>query len=324
MSVVVLTDFAWADDRIERDVIETAGHRLISGPSTAGTGTQIVSLIQQHTPDAIMSCWAPVSSDAIAAAPNLRIVARLGVGLDNIALDDAAKAGVWVTNVPDYCVEEVSDHALALVLAWSRGVVALDRNVKGGVWNPAGARLLRLNTLTVGIVGFGRIGQITARKLRGLGVRVIAVKTVALASEGVQFMALEGLLSQADVVIMHLPLRPSTEHLADGDFFRRMKSGAFFVNVSRGPIVDNAALLAALNAGHLSGAGLDVIEGEPNPPADLVGRPDVIVTPHVAFSSTTSVVELRRRGAAEVVRVLAGRKPQFPCNQPHRNENTDA
>src|SRR6185437_3055264 len=137
---VLLTDFAWPDVAIERNCIESAGFRLITGPAEPATAEAIAGLAMAHQPAAIMTNWAPVSAATIAASAPLRIVARLGVGLDNIAVAEATRRGVWVTNVPDYCIEEVSDHAVALALAWLRGVTLLDREVRSGTWNPAGAR----------------------------------------------------------------------------------------------------------------------------------------------------------------------------------------
>jgi D-3-phosphoglycerate dehydrogenase len=318
MSIVLLTDRAWPDDAIERAIVEVAGHTLVTGPAIAGDAPAIEALVRRHQPDAIMTCWAPVSAAAIGAAPALRIVARMGVGLDNIAIAAAADAGAWVTNVPDYCVEEVSDHALALIFAWARGVARFDAQVKAGSWNPAGARLRRLADLTAGIVGFGRIGRTTARKLRGLGMRVLAFDTHAgaSASPDAERVSLDVLARVSDIVILHLPLTPRTHHFVDSAFIGTMKHGALLVNVSRGPVVDTAALIAALTAGKLSGAGLDVVEGEPAPPPDLVSREDVIATPHVAFSSDAALVELRTRAANEVVRVLGGSAPTFACNAP--------
>ena len=318
MSTVLLTDRAWPDDAIERRIIEEAGHELVAGPAVAGDAAAVEGLVRRHRPDAIMTCWAPVSEAAIGEAPALRIVARMGVGLDNIAVAAAEHAGVWVTNVPDYCVEEVSDHALALIFAWARGVARFDAQVKAGAWNPAGARLRRLSNLTAGIVGFGRIGRATARKLHALGVRVVGYDTHAGAnpSADAELLSLEALLGVADIVVLHVPLTSHTEHLVDGAFIGAMKDGAFLVNVSRGPVVDTSALIAALARGKLSGAGIDVVEGEPAPPIQLVGREDVIATPHVAFSSDAALIELRTRAAEEVVRVLGGSAPTFACNAP--------
>lgn len=316
MAVVVQTDFAWPDDSIERGVIEGAGHRLVTGASAPAPAADIEALVAGNDPQAIMTCWAQVSATAIAAPSNLRIVQRIGVGLDNIDVAAATARGAWVANVPDYCVPEVSDHAVALLLNWARGTVKFDRQVKSGLWDPAGARLRRLSELTVGIIGYGRIGRSTGAKLRAFGCRVLAHSRRGTEDPGIEAKSLDALLRASDVVIIHAPLTPETHHLVNADRLSAMPPGALLINVSRGPIVDTEALEQALERGHLSGAGLDVIEGEPNPPRSLVEREDVIVTPHIAFSSDASLNELRRRSAEEVVRVLAGEKPRFACNEP--------
>ena len=314
---VVLTDYAWPDTAIERGVIEAAGLELVVGPATAGTAEEVAALVKAHDPAAVMTCWAPVSAAAIQAPSGLRIVARLGVGLDNIAVDAASARGAWVTNVPDYCVEEVSDHALALLLAHFRGVAALDRDTKALRWNPAGARLERVRDLTVGIVGFGRIGQATARKLAAFGCTVLAVDNAPIpARPGVEQVHMAVLQERSDAIVLHVPLLDSTRGLVDDDFVAGCRRQPLLVNVSRGGLVDNAALLRGLASGALRGAALDVIDGEPSPPPDILAHPAVVVTPHVAFLSAASLVELRRRAAEDVVRVLNGQAPLHPCNRP--------
>jgi D-3-phosphoglycerate dehydrogenase len=205
-----------------------------------------------------------------------------------------------------------------MLLAWARGVVSFDRAVKAGEWNPASARLRRVRDLTAGVLGLGRIGTRTAEKLAGFGVRVIGHRRNAAphALAGVEMVGLGRLLAESDAVIVHAPLTEETRRLFDDARLAAMKPGAFLINVSRGPIVDNGALVRALERGHLSGAALDVVEGEPDPPTELAGRSDVIVTPHIAFSSEASLMELRRRGAEEVVRVLSGQPAKHPCNAP--------
>lgn len=316
MATVVQTDFAWPDVEVEREVIEGAGHRLVTGSATPGSESDITELIARHDPEAILTCWARVSEAAIRVPRRLRIVQRIGVGLDNIAVGAATARGAWVANVPDYCVDEVSDHAIALLLDWARGTVAFDRQVKRGLWDPASARLRRVSELVVGVVGYGRIGQSTCRKLRAFGCRLVISDPSAKDPVDGELVGLETLLGSSDVIILHAPLNASTRHMIGDAQLRLVKHGAFLINVSRGPLVENASLLDALGRGQLSGAGLDVIDGEPDVPRELVDRGDVIVTPHVAFSSDASLVELRRRSAQEVVRVLAGARPQFPCNQP--------
>jgi D-3-phosphoglycerate dehydrogenase / 2-oxoglutarate reductase len=246
----------------------------------------------------------------------LKIVARMGVGLDNIGVAEATRRGIWVTNVPDYCVEEVSDHAVALALAWLRGVVVLDRQVRSGTWNPGGAHLARLRTRTAGIIGYGRIGHRTAHKLAGLGMRVLAVapRTSIPTDGAAQLVGMDSLLQESDVIFLHVPLTADTHHLVDARFLAQVRPGALLVNASRGGLVDSSALLDALTHGPLGAAALDVVEGEPEPPHALLARENVIITPHVGFSSDVSVEELRRRASEEVVRVLGGHAPLYPCN----------
>jgi D-3-phosphoglycerate dehydrogenase / 2-oxoglutarate reductase len=314
---VVLTDHAWPDVDVERGLLEAAGHTLVA-PFATASQPEVEQLVERTQPAAILTCWAPVSEAAIASSPGLRIVARLGVGLDNIAVAEATHRGIWVTNVPDYCVEEVSDHAVALALSLLRGIAPLDREVRAGTWNPSGARLQRVSRLTAGIIGYGRIGHRTAEKLTGLGMRVVALRprTSSPRPSPAEVVDLRRLLEVADVILLHVPLNPETQHLVDGDFLRQVRPGAIIVNVSRGGVVDTAALRDALHHGHVCGAALDVVEGEPNPPADLLAFPNVVLTPHVAFSSVVSITELRTRATEEVVRVLDGRAPVQACNQP--------
>ena len=316
-ATVLLTDRAWPDDTVEREVLEAAGIALVAGPADAAPAPVIEGLVALHRPDAILTCWAPVPAAAMAASPALRVVARMGVGLDNIDVGAATRHGVLVTNVPDYCVEEVSDHAVALVLAWTRGIALADRQVRAGRWDPAGVRLRRLSALTCGVIGYGRIGRRTAGKLAALGTRVLAhAPRPPATSDGVTFVALDELLARSEAVIVHAPLTPATHHLLGARELSLMPPGSLLVNVSRGGLLDTAALAGALASGRLSGAGLDVIEGEPAVPPALLEHPGVVITPHIAFSSDASVLDLRRSAAEEVVRVLSGQVPRFPCNVP--------
>lgn len=315
---VLLTDYAWPDIDIERAIIEGAGFNLVAGPSSPATPEAIEALAREHQPQAILTCWAQVSAAAIASDENLKIVTRLGIGLDNIAVDEATRRGVWVTNVPTYCLEEVSDHVVGMILAWARGLVHFDREVKAGRWQPAAARLRRVSTLTCGIIGYGRIGRYTAKKLRdGFGVRVLAnTPRPPSNAAGVEFVALDELLANADVVVIHAPLTADTHHLINSARIAKMRPGAMLINVSRGGVVDTDAVVAALASGHLSAAGLDVLETEPVVPPALAASPSAILTPHVAFSSETSLIELRRSACEEVVRVLRGEAPHEARNVP--------
>lgn len=323
--VVLLTDRAWPDDEIERGVLEQDGLDLVAAPPGTTDASVVERLATEHRPSAVLTCWAPVTAAAIAASPALRIVARMGVGLDNIDVEAATRHGVLVTNVPDYCVPEVSDHAVAMVLAWTRGLLSADRSVRAGQWNSAGARLRRLGALTAGIVGYGRIGQATAAKLAAFGTRVLAADPHPPADPApAELVGLDQLLRASDVVILHAPLTPATRGLIGAAQLARVRPGALLVNVSRGGLVDTAAVTDALAAGRLSGAALDVLDSEPDVPAALLAQDGVLVTPHIAFSSDRSLQDLRRSAAQEVVRVLRGEPPRHPRNQPSRTEGEPA
>jgi D-3-phosphoglycerate dehydrogenase / 2-oxoglutarate reductase len=326
MKTILLTDHPWPELDIERAVLETAGYRFVHGPQQTPTASVVEALVREHDPIAIMTCWADVSAAAIAMPAELAIVQRMGVGLDNIDVAAATARGAWVANVPDYCNEEVSDHAVALLLDLCRGVTKFDRAVKSGQWNPGAANSRRVAQLTVGIIGYGHIGALTARKLSGFGVRVLVnnrtlLKTRGSGAEiesGVTVADMATLQAQADALVIHAPLTPETHHLLDDAFFAKLRRRPLIVNVSRGGVIATDALLRALDRGLISGAGLDVVEGEPTPDRKLVERPDVIVTPHMAFSSDASLADLRQQSAAEVLRVLRGERPVNPCNERKR------
>lgn len=318
---VVLTDHPWGDLELERGIIEGAGFALVAGPEVAGDASDIEALVKSADPAAILTCWAPVSRTAIMSPRSLQIVARLGVGLDNIDVASATERGAWVTNVPDYCVEEVSDHAVALVLDHCRGVSRLNASVKGQGWRSDATGLLRLSNLTVGILGYGRIGRETARKFKAFGCRVLAQDPMFTADdENASAADMAAIQSQADIIIVHVPLMPATQAMLNEDFFAKLQRRPLIVNVSRGPLIDNDALLKALNEGRIRGAGLDVIDGEPAPPPEILSHAGVVATPHIAYASDASMEELRRRACEEVVRVLQGKRPEQPRNTPVRKE----
>jgi D-3-phosphoglycerate dehydrogenase len=314
---VLITDYAWPDTEIERQVIEGAGYELVAGPAEPAPAAEIEALVVKHQPVGILTNWALVSAKAIASSPDLKIVARLGVGLDNIAVDEATRRGMWVTNVPDYCFEEVADHSVGMLLSFTRGIMHFDREIRAGRWQPATARLRRLKTMTVGIVGFGRIGRSTAQKLKGFGARVLAYTRSPSKEQHVdEFLPLDDLLRQSDAVIVHIPLTPETKHLINRQRLALMKKGAVLINVSRGAVIDTQALIESLQSGHLGGAALDVLENEPNVPPALLSLPNVLLTPHIAFTSDASLRELRQWASEDVVRVLRGERPKEARNKP--------
>jgi D-3-phosphoglycerate dehydrogenase len=315
---VLLTDFTWEAPVVEREVYGAAGHELIVAPdkdeaSLCGVAAGCA---------AIATCYAKVTAAVMeAAGPGLKHVARYGVGVDNIDIEAATARGILVTNVPDYCIDEVSDQALAMTLDLARRTTALDRTMRAGKWAPqAAGPIYRLRGRTFGIIGLGRIGRASAAKATAFGLRVIAYDPYLTPEEVVQRGArpvnLTTLLAEADFISLHAPLTEATHHIINARTLAQLKPTAYLINTARGPLVDNDALVVALQAGQLAGAGLDVQEGEPLPTDHLLfDLPNVLLAPHVAFYSEESLVDLQRRCAEEVVRVLAGQRPRNPINR---------
>jgi D-3-phosphoglycerate dehydrogenase len=312
---VLLTDYAWPDLEIERAILAQAGAELIAAPATdAATLMHLAS-----APDvvAIMTTWGRVTAEVIAASPGCRIIARLGIGLDNIDVATATDRGILVTNVPDYCLIEVAEHALALILALGRKVASFHAETKAGRYDlQSGPPLRRIEGQTLGIVGLGNIGGTLAAKARALGMRVIATsRSRRQHAAGVLWRELDELLAESDYVSLHLPSTPATRHLIGAKQLACMKPTAYLINTARGALVDEAALAAALSAGQLAGAALDVQQQEPpdlnRPPFN---DPRVIVTPHAAFVSQESLLNLRTRAARQIADWLQGRVPENVVN----------
>jgi D-3-phosphoglycerate dehydrogenase / 2-oxoglutarate reductase len=311
---VLLTDHAWPGVEVEAGLCDAAGFDLVEAPPGA-TEAELAALAADV--DGILTCWAQVTAKVIAASPALRVVSRMGIGLDNIDLAAAAARRITVTRVPDYCVEEVSDHVVGLLHAWARCILTADRDVRAGIWDPGRYAPRRVSSLVAGVWGLGPTGQRTAEKLAALGCEVLADdRHPELAPSGVRAVPADTLLAECDVLSLHLPLTGATRGLMDAARLARMKPGALLVNTSRGALVDIPALDAALDAGTPGAAALDVFPGEPEVPAALRPRPDVILTPHIAFSSAHSVLELRRRSTEDLLRVLAGVPPLNPVTRP--------
>jgi len=313
---VLVTDRAWPDLTVEQGVLEPLGVRLVE-PQTADPAEMIA-----YGPDldAILTCWRTVPPELLRNAPNCRIISRYGIGLDNIPVALATELGMIVTNVPDFCLDEVSDHAMALLLSAARRIVPFANETATGTWSPGGGRNLpRLRGKRLGIVGYGNIGRALAPKAAAFGMRVVTYSprlTAGTLPDGaVSVDTLNQLLAESDYVSLHLPSNESTKGLIGETALRSMKSTAWLINTSRGAIVDESALVRALDEGWIAGAALDVLSAEP-PPADhpLLGRRDVIVTPHVAFASTEAVIELRRRAAEHVAYVLRGERSPHIVN----------
>lgn len=310
--LVCLADPYWEDHSLEREVVEGAGYRYLAGPTRsrtepAMTASDVLDVVAGRPVSGLLTSIAEISEDVLRACPELRVVTRIGTGVDNIDVEAADRLGVVVGNVPDWCVEEVSDHAVAMVLNWARALIPSAAAMREGGPEPDGLRRRRMTSLTCGLIGYGRIGQATARKLKGLGARVL-VNRRRPAGQGatgeVSVVSLPELLSNSDVVILLAPLTEETKHMIDAERLALMRRGALLVNVGRGGLVDTASLAAALHSGHLGAAALDVWEGEPIVPSELLGHESVVLTPHVAHSSDMSLAQARRSAAVNVVRVL--------------------
>jgi D-3-phosphoglycerate dehydrogenase len=262
-----------------------------------------------------------ITDDALANASTLRAIVVCGTGFDHIDVEAAGSCGVAVANVPDYCTEEVSDHALSLLLALNRRLPTLISLVRDGQWDDLGSHPLhRLTGQALGLYGFGRIARRLAAKAAPLGLRLLAfdpyVSRDEIASVGVEPAGdLESLLEASDYVSLHAQLTNETQRIFGARTLARMKGGSYLVNCSRGELVDEAALYDALSRGHLGGAALDVLEDEPVDPTNpLLGFDNVIVTPHAAWWSVESKEDLHQKSAHAVVEVLEGRRPPHLVN----------
>jgi D-3-phosphoglycerate dehydrogenase len=266
--------------------------------------------------DAILNTYLPWSAESIARLTRCKIIARYGIGFDNVDLKAAAGAGIVVTNVPDYSVEEVATHALALILASLRKVVTADRSVRAGTWSIDNFRpIRRLSTLTVGLIGYGRIARRIAAPLAALGADIIAHDPYLQPGPDLPpLLEFDTVLSRSDIVSLHLPLTDETRDIIDRDALGRMRPEAILINTSRGPLVDLDALGDALRQGTIGAAGLDVFDVEPLDASRVEGVPNLIVTPHMAYYSEEALAESQRKAATQVIKVLTGEKPDYRVN----------
>ena len=314
---VAITDNTFAPIDLERRLFAEIDAEVRRGDD-ALTEEAVVGLAADC--DAIVCDAAPITRRVLEALPAVKVVSEYGIGVDNIDVAAATALGVWVANVPGFCAEEVSDHAIAMVLSLARRLPQLDRLVRAGAWGArAAGEIHRLNRQTLGVVGFGRIGRLTARKARGLGMRVLAhsPRSAALLADelGVEAVDLDRLLRECDYVCLHAPATPETRGLVDARALGLMKPSAYLVNVGRGSLVDEAALVDALRAGRLAGAALDVFAHEPvDPGSPLLALDNVLLTPHAGFYSQESLEELQSGAARNVIAALVDGRPNAPVN----------
>lgn len=319
---VVLTDYVWESLDVEKKIL--AGLADLVALQTKQPGD---FLAQAADCDALLNTYAgPITADVMAKMPKCRIIARYGIGVDTIDLDAATAAGIIVTNNPTYCIEEVAEHTMALLLSAARKITFYDRQVRAGLWAvPPGKPIYRLAGSTLGLVGFGNIARQVALRAAAFGMRVLYADPFI--QDG-QFdapgrkMELSAMLRESDFVSLHPPLTPQTRKMINDEAFSHMKSSAVLINCARGPVVDTDALVRALDAKKIAGCALDTIDPEPLPaPHPLRGRENVIINPHAAWYSEQAMVGLQSGAPNEVRRVLAGEWPVNVVNRAVKGRN---
>ena len=314
---VLMTDYAWPSVEPERKVLSEIGAELIVAET--GAEDELVSLAPQA--DGILTCWEQTTTAVVRAAERCQVIGRCGIGLDNIDVKTATELGIVVTNVPAYCIDEVSDHAMALLLACARKTSRFDREAKSGSWaRDVGPPVYRIRGKTMGIIGFGKIGKAVVPKAKAFGLDVIvyspSLSPDIAKSYEVQKLDLPELLRRSDFITIHAPLNAKTEKLLGKEQLRQMKETAYVINTSRGGIVDTAALCRAVKEGWIAGAGLDVLAEEPPAPDEpLIGLDNVVITPHAAFASEESTYDLEVSAARAVADVLIGTMPESVVNR---------
>ena len=313
---IVVTDREFDDLLPERAVVEGAGFTLIDGQCT--TPEALIETCRDA--DGVLNQYCQINATVIDAMERCKVISRYGIGLNTIDVSKATERGIYVANVPDGSLDEVSDHAIALVLGLKRGIGRYDRTLRSGSWNYAAAKpLTRLRGQTIGYVSFGKIAQRMAQKMAGFGVKQIAYDPYCDArlatSMGIELVAFDHFLAASDIVSVHVPLTAETHHILSDQAFAAMKTTALLINTARGPVVDEQALVRALTTGQIAGAGLDVFEEEPLAANSVLASLDnVLLSPHAAWYSEDSEQEIRRKTAQNVVDVLQGHEPTYLAN----------
>ncbi|MFQ6066034.1 MAG: C-terminal binding protein [bacterium] len=310
---VVVTDYDYPSLDLERKVLEEIDPEFVGAHCI--TEEEVIAAAEDA--DGLLNQYAPLTRRVIKSLDRCKVICRYGVGVDNIDVEAATERGIIVANVPDYCVDEVSTHAIALILACARKVAYFSTTVKKGKWDfTLGKPLFRSHGRVLGLFGLGRIGGAVARKARGFNFRIIAYDPyISEINEKFELVSFCKLLSNSDFLSIHAPLTPETKHSFGKAEFKAMKRDAYLINTARGAIVDEFALYRALKEGWIAGAALDVMEKEPpdlkNP---LLKLDNVIITPHVSYYSEESYAELKTKAAQAVLDVLKGELPQAIVN----------
>ncbi|WP_078553438.1 C-terminal binding protein [Bacillus alkalicellulosilyticus] len=314
---VVITDYEFATLAPEEEVLSQVDVEFIR--VQCKTEEEVIEAAKEA--DALLNQYAPISRKVIENLPNLKVVSRYGVGVNTIDVEAATEHEVVVANVTDYCMDEVSDHAFALLLACARKIVVLNQEVKKQNWDfKVSIPIYRLRGRVLGLIGFGKIPQTLALKAQAFGLKVVAydpyVPSNVAEEYNVELLELKDLCSMSDFISVHAPLMDATQGMISDEQFNVMKKEAFIINTARGPVIDEQALIRALQLERIAGAALDVLEEEPIPSnSPLLAMDNVILNPHAAWYSEEAQIELKRKTAQNVVDVLTGFYPTYLYNR---------
>jgi len=320
MTTVVVAHESYVISELERDAFRAIDATVVQ----TGNLETPTALEAARKADALMVTIQPVDAKLIQSLERCQIIARVGTGLDAIDIPAATERGIWVTSVPDYSIDEVSTHAIALLLNQARRLQKMFASVKAGRWYDAAAiePAPRLQGQVLGLIGYGRIGRMAAAKARGLGLNVIVYDpfiAIDEAQDTVKQVDLDTLLTSADFISLHTPLTQSSRQIINAAALEKMKPSAYLINTARGELIDEEALLAAVQRGSIAGAALDVLTVEPPPPDfPLLHEERITITPHAGWYSEASKLDVRAKAIADVARVLSGEAPRSPVNNPTR------
>lgn len=318
-NVILKTDGDFRDVSEERKILESAGYDLVE--RNCQTSEDVIAACRELNPMGLIVLKVPINEEVMKNAGTVKVISRYGIGLDMIDMKAAESEKIPVAYVPDYCVDEVSNHAISLMFTAERRISIFDRNVRKGDWGMGNIPPVhRFKEKTIGLLGFGRLAQAVAGKLKGFGVRIVSydpiVKENVMKENGVERApSLDDLLKVSDVISIHVPLTKETRGIIGAEELRKMKKGSVLVNTSRGGIVDQKALLGSIREGHISGAGLDVFEDEPMDMSDPILKEErMVLTPHVSYYSEEALKQVQVDTAQAVVDILGGKMPRNLAN----------
>lgn len=314
---VVISDFEYTNVDQETKIITEFGAELQACHSK--TEEEIIAAVKDA--DAVIVQYANITKNIINHMQRCKMIIKYGIGVNNIDSEAATAKGIYVCNVPDYGVDEVSNHAIALLMALAKKLPVITKALRGGDWGyTSTVPLFRMAGSTLGLVGLGRIPSMVAQKMSGFGMRILAfdpyMSPETAKKRGVELVDFETLCRESDFISIHCPLTDSTTHIFNEKAFENIKKTAYIINTARGPVIEEKALIEALKSGKIAGAGLDVYENEPiSQDNELLKMDNVIATPHCAWYSEAAIFTLQRKVAEEVVNVLKGNRPYNCTNQ---------